>query len=94
MGETADASAPLLNVRTATQNALVTSIDFLVWMRASILPRSRKPYRVIPLGLPAGTYYLQIRSNYDPEIFAGGTKEFELATVCMLTPFQLSLAPH
>eukprot|EP01051_Picozoa_sp_SAG22_P012950 SAG22_NODE_1397_length_4507_cov_56.156534_7_plen_119_part_00 len=49
--------------------------------QASILPRVRKVHRVIPGGLTAGTYTLQIRNNYDPFIFQGGTKEFYLATV-------------
>lgn len=38
-------------------------------------------HRVIPAGLPAGTYTLQIRNNYDPFIFQDGSKEFYLATV-------------
>ena len=65
--------APLLNVRSAAQNELVTSQDFITWMRAAILPRVRKLYRVIPGGLAAGTYTLEIRSNYDPLIFDSGT---------------------
>jgi hypothetical protein len=31
--------------------------------------------------LTKGDYTLEIRSNYDPEIFAQGTKEFEMATM-------------
>jgi hypothetical protein len=42
-------------VRTPAQNELVTSSEFVVWMRASIMPRARKVYRVIRGGLPAGT---------------------------------------
>jgi hypothetical protein len=39
VGELVDGSAPLLNVRNDALNSLVTSSDFLAWMRASILPR-------------------------------------------------------
>lgn len=43
-------------------------------MRTSILPRVRKVYRVIPGGLAAGSYTVQIRNNYDPVIFEDGSK--------------------
>ncbi len=82
VAETAREDAPLLNVRSSEWNELVTSMDFVTWMRASILPRAKKLYRVIPQGLAvAGTYTVQIRANYDPVIFDGGIKSFELATV-------------
>jgi hypothetical protein len=81
VGETGRGDAPLLNVRSTEWNDLVTSMDFITWMRASILPRARKLYRVVPQGLVSGTYTMQIRANYDPMIFDGGIKSFELATV-------------
>ena len=74
-------TAPLLNVRSEAWNDLVTSMDFITWMRAAILPRAKKLYRVIPGRLPAGTYTMQIKANYDPVIFDQGTKSFELATI-------------
>ena len=80
VGERADGEAPLLNVRSAAQNELVTSADFITWMRAAILPRVRKLYRVIPGGLEAGTYTLEIRSNYDPLIFDSGTHRVLIST--------------
>eukprot|EP01045_Picozoa_sp_COSAG04_P025903 COSAG04_NODE_3489_length_2775_cov_1.885650_2_plen_113_part_00 len=80
VGERADGEAPLLNVRTAAQNELVTSQDFITWMRAAILPRVRKLYRVIPGGLEAGTYTLEIRSNYDPLIFDSGAHRVLIST--------------
>ena len=61
-------------MRTAEQNALVASSELRVWMRTSILPRVRKVYRVIPGGLAAGSYTVQIRNNYDPVIFEDGSK--------------------
>lgn len=75
-----DTNKPQLNVRTANQNQLVTSPEFSSWMRASILPRVKKLYRVLPEGLKAGKYTLQIRNNYDPQIFGNGTKEFVFTT--------------
>ena len=74
VGETVFGDAPLMNVRSTEWNELVTSMDFITWMRASILPRAKKLYRVIPQGLPAGTYTMQIRNNYDPLIFDQGIK--------------------
>ena len=79
--ETADGSAPLMNVRSDEWNDLVTSMDFITWMRASILPRAKKLYRVIPGGLAAGTYTMEIKANYDPIIFDRGIKSFELQTI-------------
>jgi hypothetical protein len=82
VGETVFGDAPLLNVRSTEWNELVTSMDFITWMRASILPRAKKIYRVIPQGLAAGTYTMEIRNNYDPLIFDQGIKVRSLLLSC------------
>ncbi|KHN78414.1 Cell cycle control protein 50A [Toxocara canis] len=64
--------------------------DFIVWMRTAALPNFRKLYRILVRndkqpqglysgGLPAGTYRLDIKSNYPVTVF-GGRKSFIIST--------------
>ena len=56
-----------------------TDEDFIVWMRTAGLPSFRKLYRVIPGGLPAGTYTFSIQSRFYVKPF-GGTKGIVIST--------------
>jgi len=45
--------------------------DFIVWMRTAGLPDFKKLYRIIDTTLEAGTYQVQVRSNYPVSSFSG-----------------------
>eukprot|EP00123_Amoebidium_parasiticum_P015915 comp23203_c0_seq1/m.37695 comp23203_c0_seq1/g.37695 ORF comp23203_c0_seq1/g.37695 comp23203_c0_seq1/m.37695 type:complete len:340 (-) comp23203_c0_seq1:664-1683(-) len=57
-----------------------TNQDLMVWMRPAALPNFRKLYRVIPGGLPKGTYTLNVAYNY-PVAGFGGQKRIILSTM-------------
>jgi hypothetical protein len=62
----------------------VTNEDFIVWMRVAGLPTFRKLYAVLPGGLPAGTYTLQINNLYSTARFGGGTKSIVISSTSFI----------
>jgi hypothetical protein len=63
----------------STQWTNVTDPHFLVWMRPSGLSYFKKLYGVIPGGLTAGIYTVNVTSNYDMTTYSG-KKNAVLAT--------------
>eukprot|EP00124_Ichthyophonus_hoferi_P002462 Ihof_evm2s169 gene=Ihof_evmTU2s169 len=57
--------------------------DLVVWMQPAPLPRFRKLYRIIPAGLPAGTYNLEVDYNYPVTQFRG-QKSIVLSTMSFM----------
>lgn len=56
---------------TDEENALITSEDFMVWMRLATYRNWKKLYRIIETDMPAGEYFVRINANYPVESFKG-----------------------
>lgn len=56
-----------------------TNEHFIVWMRTAGMPNFRKLWGKIHAGVPAGTYTLTIKNNYDVSAY-DGKKKFILST--------------
>ena len=61
----------------------VTDEDFIVWMRVAGLPTFRKLYAMLPDGLQAGTYTVQINNLYSTQRFAG-TKSIVISSTSFI----------
>lgn len=57
--------------RTPEQNALITSEDFMVWMRLAPYRNWQKLYRRVNANLEARTYYIRIVASYPVKSFSG-----------------------
>eukprot|EP00184_Porphyridium_aerugineum_P006508 CAMPEP_0184695386 /NCGR_PEP_ID=MMETSP0313-20130426/3029_1 /TAXON_ID=2792 /ORGANISM="Porphyridium aerugineum, Strain SAG 1380-2" /LENGTH=408 /DNA_ID=CAMNT_0027153823 /DNA_START=128 /DNA_END=1354 /DNA_ORIENTATION=+ len=56
---------------TEQDNDLITSEPFMVWMRLSSFNQFNKLFMIVQEDLPAGTYYVNIQSNYPVSSFDG-----------------------